>query len=99
MLGGEVYRHSVWMNPADAAARGIVDGNKVNVFNDRGIISLPAYVTSRQTPGSVFVYHASTWAPDSQGVDQVGCSNVLNNDDILAAQGGQEVYECSCSGV
>ena len=50
MLRGEVYRHSVWMNPADAKARAIVDGNMVEVFNDRGTISVPAYVTSRQTP-------------------------------------------------
>jgi anaerobic selenocysteine-containing dehydrogenase len=90
MLNGEVYRHSVWMNPADASARGIVDGDIVDVYNDRGTIELPAYVTSRQTPGSVFVYHAATWAPDAQGVDQVGCSNVLSNDNILVAQGGQE---------
>ena len=38
----QVYRHSVWMNPADAAARGIVDGDTVEVFNDRGVISVPS---------------------------------------------------------
>jgi anaerobic dimethyl sulfoxide reductase subunit A len=86
----EVYRHSIWMNPADAAARGIVDGAKVEVFNDRGVISVPAYVTSRQTPGSVFVHAHMAFQPDRNGVCQAGCSNVLNSDSILIAAGGQE---------
>ena len=90
MLKGEVYRHSVWMNPADAKKRGIIDGDIVEVYNDRGTIMVPAYVTSRQTPGSVFVYSATPFMPNREGVDEYGCSNVLSNDNILAAAGGQE---------
>jgi anaerobic dimethyl sulfoxide reductase subunit A len=86
----DVYRHSVWMNPADAKQRGIVDGDKVEVFNDRGTISLPAYVTSRQTPGSVFVYAHMAFLPDNEGVCQAGCSNVLNSDSLSIAAAGQE---------
>jgi anaerobic dimethyl sulfoxide reductase subunit A len=90
MINGEVARHAVWMNPADAVARGIVDGDQVEVFNDRGTISLLAYVTSRQTPGSVFVFAHSEWMPNQEMVDQLGCSNVLNLDSMTIAQGGQE---------
>ena len=34
-------RDDVWMNTADAAARGIVDGQSVRVFNERGATVLP----------------------------------------------------------
>ena len=86
----QAYRHSVWMNPADAAARNIVDGDMVEVFNDRGTIMVPAYVTSRQTPGAVFVYAHMAFVPNDDGVDIAGDSNVLNSDSILIAAGGQE---------
>ncbi|MEM3510519.1 MAG: molybdopterin-dependent oxidoreductase [Nitrososphaerales archaeon] len=90
MLEGVVYRHSVWINPADAKARGIVDGDTVEVYNDRGSIVLTAYVTSRQTPGSVFIYAHTPWKPDPHGVDWGGCTNVLNNDSVQVAACGQE---------
>jgi anaerobic selenocysteine-containing dehydrogenase len=41
------------LHPSDAAARGIADGNRVNVFNDRGSIELLARVTERARPGVV----------------------------------------------
>ncbi len=90
MLEGMVYRHSVWINPADAKVRGIVDGDLVEVYNDRGSTMLPAYVTSRQTPGSIFMYSHSKWSPDPSGVDHGGCSNVLNNANLQIAAAGQE---------
>ena len=52
MLRDEVYRHSVWLSPADANARGIKDGDLVLVYNDVGSTILTAYVTSRIVPGS-----------------------------------------------
>ena len=36
--------------PTDAAARGIADGERVRVFNDRGATVLPARVTDRIAP-------------------------------------------------
>jgi anaerobic dimethyl sulfoxide reductase subunit A len=67
-----------------------VDGDIVEVFNDRGTMALPAYVTSRMTPGSVFIYAHATWKPDQRGVDRGGCTNVVNPDGITYAQAGQE---------
>ncbi len=41
------------IHPADAATRGIADGARVRVFNDRGSFSLRARVTARARPGCV----------------------------------------------
>jgi anaerobic selenocysteine-containing dehydrogenase len=41
------------IHPHDAAARGIADGDRVRVFNDRGSFELTARVTDRARPGVV----------------------------------------------
>lgn len=41
------------MHPADAAARGIADGDPVRVWNDRGSITLAAMISSRVVSGVV----------------------------------------------
>jgi anaerobic selenocysteine-containing dehydrogenase len=41
------------MNPLDAAPRGIRDGDRVRVFNDRGSLELAVRVTDRARPGVV----------------------------------------------
>jgi len=43
------------VHPVDAAARGVVDGDLVRVFNDRGSMELPAAVVDRVQPGLVAV--------------------------------------------
>ena len=45
-------RQDVWLHPDDAAARGIADGAKVRVFNQRGATILPVRVTDRIVRGS-----------------------------------------------
>jgi anaerobic selenocysteine-containing dehydrogenase len=45
----------VVMNPIDAEARGIKDGEKVVVFNRRGGVMLPARVTPRIMPGVITI--------------------------------------------
>ena len=56
LLNSDCYRHAVWINVIDARARGIVDGDKVRVFNDIGEMILHSYVTSRLIPGTVCVF-------------------------------------------
>jgi anaerobic selenocysteine-containing dehydrogenase len=41
------------MNPADAAARGLVDGSAVKVWNDLGQVFLPLHITAVVRPGVV----------------------------------------------
>ncbi|HTT11103.1 MAG TPA: molybdopterin oxidoreductase family protein [Burkholderiaceae bacterium] len=44
---------SLEMHPVDAFARGIADGDRIRVFNDRGELELAVRVTDRARPGVV----------------------------------------------
>ena len=70
----------VWMNPADARARGITDGQAVRIFNDRGSTLLPAKVTSRIAPGVISIKEGAWFTPAADGTDTMGCANVLAED-------------------
>jgi anaerobic dimethyl sulfoxide reductase subunit A len=83
-------RDDVWLHPDDAAARSIVDGQRVRVFNDRGATVLPVKVTDRIAPGVVSIREGAWFTPDAQGDDVRGCSNVLTED--RAAPCGATTY-------
>ena len=61
------------IHPQDAAARGIRDGDRLRVFNDRGEFELAARVTDRARPGVVVAL--SIWwkklAPDGRNANEV----------------------------
>ncbi|MBU0493465.1 MAG: molybdopterin-dependent oxidoreductase [Chloroflexi bacterium] len=84
----EAFPHHVALNPADAAARGIADGDRVRVFNDRGAIVLRCRVTPLVMPGVVVVPQGAWWAPDADGVDTRGCVNVLTSQRATPWAGG-----------
>jgi len=46
----------VWINPYDAEKRGINDGNKVKVYNERGSLILKAILTEKVFQGIVHIY-------------------------------------------
>ncbi|MBI4284784.1 MAG: molybdopterin-dependent oxidoreductase [Chloroflexi bacterium] len=73
----QVEPHQVWLNPVDAEARNIRNGDRVKVFNDRGAIAIEAKVTSRIMPGVVCVYEGAWFSPDPSGLDVGGCVNTL----------------------
>jgi anaerobic dimethyl sulfoxide reductase subunit A len=77
----EVEPHAVWIHSSDAEARGILQGDLVDVFNDRGRIRIPAHVTERIMPGVVNVCQGAWFDLDEEGVDRGGCANVLTDDD------------------
>jgi len=77
----EIFRHSIWINVADAQARGIKDNDLVTVANDSGTIALPAYVTSRIIPGATHIFAGSWYNPDKSGVCRRGNDVVLMHDD------------------
>ncbi len=87
-ITNDEFRHSCWINPADASARGINDNDLVHVFSDAGEMVLPAYVTSRITPGVVIVRFGGWCQPSSMitalspnGLDLRGAPNIVIPDD------------------
>jgi anaerobic dimethyl sulfoxide reductase subunit A len=75
-----VDRDDIWLNPEDARARGISDGERVRVFNDRGSTVLPVRVTTRMARGAVSIKEGAWFTPDASGTDSEGCANVLTDD-------------------
>jgi len=51
----------LYMNPADAAARGIADHDRVRVSNDLGSFVVHAKLSPATRPGQLLLYHA--WEP------------------------------------
>ena len=76
----EAFPQRVFINPIDAAARGIADGDRVKVFNDRGATILPCRLTERILPGVIDIPQGAWWAPDENGIDRRGCVNVLTSE-------------------
>ncbi|WP_038675215.1 DMSO/selenate family reductase complex A subunit [Pelosinus sp. UFO1] len=73
----ETEVQQVSINTKDAAKRGLNNGDKVKVFNDRGTIVLTAKITPRIMPGVVSIPQGAWWAPNEHGVDERGCINSL----------------------
>jgi DMSO reductase family type II enzyme molybdopterin subunit len=51
----------IYVNPDDAAARGIADGDLIKVYNDFGSFVAMAHVSSNTQPTTVFMFHG--WDP------------------------------------
>lgn len=77
-------REPIWLNPDDAAARGVADGDIVRVFNDRGQTLAGAVVTDRIRPGVVLMCEGGWYDPEHPGeigtLDRHGDVNVLTLD-------------------
>jgi anaerobic dimethyl sulfoxide reductase subunit A len=68
-LRDHIYRHRVWINVADAKARNIKDNDMIMVFNDRGRVVMPAYVTSRLMPGVCLIHSGGQVSHGKDGID------------------------------
>ncbi len=75
----EAFPQRVFLNPIDAAPRGIRDGDEVKVYNQRGALILPCRLTNRIMPGVIDIPQGAWYAPDEDGVDRGGCVNVLTS--------------------
>ncbi|MFX0140636.1 MAG: molybdopterin dinucleotide binding domain-containing protein, partial [Candidatus Hodarchaeota archaeon] len=73
----EVDPHRCWINSADAEPRGVKSGDLIYVYNDRGIISIEAWVTERVIPGVIVIHEGAWYTPDEEGIDRGGCANTL----------------------
>jgi len=75
----EAFPQRAFINPLDAAARDIKDGDEVKVYNERGALVLPCRLTPRIMPGVVDIPEGAWYAPDQDGVDHGGNVNVLTS--------------------
>jgi anaerobic dimethyl sulfoxide reductase subunit A len=77
----ETYQQEVTINAADAKRLGIVTGDTAEIWNDRGRVVVPVYVTERCMPG-VLVLHEGAWMDlDENGVDRSGNPDMLTLDE------------------
>jgi formate dehydrogenase major subunit len=62
----------VWLNPDDAAAMGIADGDFVRITSRRGSIELRATLSHRDTPGTCFIpFHFREAAANMLTIDEI----------------------------
>ncbi|MAV46384.1 MAG: hypothetical protein CBC49_008520 [Alphaproteobacteria bacterium TMED89] len=76
-------REPVLINPADAAARGIADGDVVELFNGRGRCLAGARISDDVRPGCLFLWTGAWYDPDfsqSPPLDRHGNPNALTHD-------------------
>lgn len=77
-------REPIWINPADAAAKGIKNGDLVRAFNKRGQILVGAVVSDIVPKGVVRIYEGAWYDPQDASQEQSlcknGCVNVLTMD-------------------
>ncbi len=75
----EAVMEGLWINPMDAKARGIADGDLVKVWNDRGETRIQAKITPRIMPGVVALGEGAWYKPRKDGVDTGGSINMLTS--------------------
>lgn len=70
------------MNPVDARARGLKDGDIVRAFNDKGAVLAGVVVSDRVMPGVAWLTYGS-WndplGPESNALDRGGDGNVISH--------------------
>jgi trimethylamine-N-oxide reductase (cytochrome c) len=79
VTGPDGYKYEpLWINPIDANKRGIIHGDVVKIYNERGAVLGGAYVTERMMPGVVYMDHGARYDPIVPGeLDRGGAINTI----------------------
>ena len=88
-------REPVWIHPADAAARGIADGDVVELFNDRGACLAGAVVTDAIRPGVLKLSTGAWYDPMAWGTPGSPCRH--GNPNVLTRDAGASSLSQGCS--
>ncbi len=83
----ETYSQETTMNASDAEKLGLKTGDIIEVWNDRGKVVTPVYVTERCMPGVAVLYEGAWMDLDENGVDRAGNPDFLTKDDPSPAGG------------
>jgi len=90
------------MHPEDAAARGVKDGDIIELYNDRGSVLCCADVTYRVPKGVIHSYGCSAkYDPIEPGkvgsTDRAGCVNMLTQSKLMSKNApGMTPNSCLC---
>ncbi len=88
-------REPVWIHPDDAAPRGIMDGDVVRLFNDRGACLAGAQVTDDIRPGVLRLSTGAWFDPLELG--KIGSLDKHGNPNLLTLDKGSSRLAQSCS--
>jgi len=70
----------VTINPTDAAARGLREGGRVKIYNERGACFAGLALSDGVMPGVAVMATGAWWDPGPDGIDRAGNANVLTFD-------------------
>jgi len=88
-------REPVLLTPVDAAARAIVAGDVVRLFNGRGACLAVAQLSDGIRPGVAQISTGAWWDPDDTGMCRHGNPNVLTRDIATSSLGqGPTAHTC-----
>ena len=88
-------REPLWINPADADARGLADGDIARVFNDRGSCLAGIVVTDGIRPGVICLPTGAWFDPLDAG--EIGSIDKHGNPNVLTRDKGSSRLAQSCS--
>lgn len=75
----EQFPQELFMNPVDAAERGIKNGDVVKITSKHGAVIRPVLLTNRMMPGVLTVGQGAWIQMDEEsGIDMAGNTNILN---------------------
>ncbi len=77
----ETYQQEVTINAGDAAKLGIRTGDIVEIWNERGKVVVPAYVTERCMPNVVVLFEGAWMDLAKDGTDRAGNPDFLTLDE------------------
>lgn len=97
-IDGYMYE-PIWIHPSEAEKRGIVNGDIIGMYNERGMVLGGAYVTERIMPGVAYQDHGARVdqiacdpsLPQSEWIDRGGANNLICPEKILSRNCGGQV--------